>query len=553
MNALVTYPKFKGTKAYKVYAYEANTTTAIDTFSDWLCTIKNAWPVVLDNNGEAVIYVKESAKLVYVSDTGDTSNPVWTFDNYFVVQQNLVDGTTIPGTTDNLYRVTSSPVQTVLTDQMLLTMTPDVANATTTPSENFTGTGVNDLNWYGPYSGATSGSVFQVVIDGIAIDPPTTAPGITLPATSGVITAGLHSLVYTFVTATGETLPSPASFQVDMGGSNLLSATGVVAGPAGVTDRKVYMTKAGGSTYYLVGSVGDNSTTTFSVNVADASLTVPAPTTNTTGSGSSGEDTFKWRKDGGSYTTGVPITGGTQSLIEGINVKFYQTMGHTAGDQWSLTVNIPARLNLDGLGVKPIYKNVGGVLVSLDGGDMASGFPALFSWSQSQSAWVLINPSTAATVAAVPHGTVELTWSPWICPAGVLTIWLTGTAPGGGGGGSPTGLGGSAGQWVFKKALAVIPGTSYTNSLGSSGAGGASGDSGIDATDATFGSLLTLTGGAGGASGGGASTPGQDNFFGNGGVTTGGDGGAGDTGAGGGGAGSGSGGAGGPGRFILEW
>ena len=47
-----------------------------------------------------------------------------------------------------------------------------------------------------------------------------------------------------------------------------------------------------------------------------------------------GTDTFKWKKDGGVYTTLVDMTGGTQLLIDGVIIKFAATTGHTLGDIW---------------------------------------------------------------------------------------------------------------------------------------------------------------------------------------------------------------------------
>lgn len=45
-------------------------------------------------------------------------------------------------------------------------------------------------------------------------------------------------------------------------------------------------------------------------------------------------DTYKWRKDGGAYTTGVSITGAAQTLDEGQTITFAATTGHTSGDRW---------------------------------------------------------------------------------------------------------------------------------------------------------------------------------------------------------------------------
>ncbi len=45
-------------------------------------------------------------------------------------------------------------------------------------------------------------------------------------------------------------------------------------------------------------------------------------------------DTFKWRNNGGEYTTGVSITGSAQTLDTGQTITFAATTGHTLGDRW---------------------------------------------------------------------------------------------------------------------------------------------------------------------------------------------------------------------------
>lgn len=49
-----------------------------------------------------------------------------------------------------------------------------------------------------------------------------------------------------------------------------------------------------------------------------------------------GTDTFKWKKDSGSFTAGVAMTGGAQTLSDGVTVSFAATTGHTANDQWTI-------------------------------------------------------------------------------------------------------------------------------------------------------------------------------------------------------------------------
>jgi hypothetical protein len=61
-------------------------------------------------------------------------------------------------------------------------------------------------------------------------------------------------------------------------GGGKISLTGIVTGGGTVTARKVYRTISGGSgSYKLVATIGDNTTTTLTDNVADASLGIQAP------------------------------------------------------------------------------------------------------------------------------------------------------------------------------------------------------------------------------------------------------------------------------------
>jgi len=47
-------------------------------------------------------------------------------------------------------------------------------------------------------------------------------------------------------------------------------------------------------------------------------------------------DTFKWRKDAGSYTASVAITGAAQTLNSSQQITFAATTGHTVGDEWTI-------------------------------------------------------------------------------------------------------------------------------------------------------------------------------------------------------------------------
>ena len=49
-------------------------------------------------------------------------------------------------------------------------------------------------------------------------------------------------------------------------------------------------------------------------------------------------DTFKWRKDGGSYAEGVAIANSSQMLSDGVTIRFRAEAGHSQGDIWHIRV-----------------------------------------------------------------------------------------------------------------------------------------------------------------------------------------------------------------------
>ena len=60
--------------------------------------------------------------------------------------------------------------------------------------------------------------------------------------------------------------------------------------------------------------------------------------------GSGTPDTFKWRKDGGTYTSTVNITGSAQTLSDGVTITFAATTGHTVGDRWIFAAHTTGRI-----------------------------------------------------------------------------------------------------------------------------------------------------------------------------------------------------------------
>lgn len=124
-------------------------------------------------------------------------------------------------------------------------------------------------------------------IDASNQEPAPGAPTVALasPAVAGNVTAGSHRYRVTFVTADGETeggVVSSAVTVADAGVNGKVELTAIPLGGSLVTSRKIYRTAAGGSTYLLLATIADNTTTTYTDNIADGSLGAGAPTTNTT-------------------------------------------------------------------------------------------------------------------------------------------------------------------------------------------------------------------------------------------------------------------------------
>lgn len=103
---------------------------------------------------------------------------------------------------------------------------------------------------------------------------------------AGNLSAGLYKYKVTLVNATGETNGGTANAGttvVDPGVDGQVALSAIPTGATGTTARKIYRTTAGGSTYKLLATIDDNTTTTHIDNVADASLGANEPSWNTTG------------------------------------------------------------------------------------------------------------------------------------------------------------------------------------------------------------------------------------------------------------------------------
>lgn len=105
------------------------------------------------------------------------------------------------------------------------------------------------------------------------------------PAVAGNVTAGAHRYLATFVTADGETSAGDISAIVtvaDAAVNGKVELTNIPLGGSAVTQRKLYRTAAGGTSYLLLATVSNNTATVYTDNIADGSLGAAVPTANTT-------------------------------------------------------------------------------------------------------------------------------------------------------------------------------------------------------------------------------------------------------------------------------
>ena len=123
-------------------------------------------------------------------------------------------------------------------------------------------------------------------IDGSNQEPAPGAITVALGSGAGNVDNGAHRYLATFVMADGETEAGTISSAVTVADKTVNGKVSLSAIPLGgslVTSRKIYRTAAGGSTYLLLATIADNTTTTYTDNIADSSLGAEAPSTNTTG------------------------------------------------------------------------------------------------------------------------------------------------------------------------------------------------------------------------------------------------------------------------------
>lgn len=163
-----------------------------------------------------------------------------------------------------------------------------VFKSTATASPPTTGAGVECDTVHGFSIRETAGAAARVRIFNGAFP----APGACAAADhadAGDIDAGVHFFTVTYYTDDGETELGSPSPGLNAAGLKKAALTAIptFSGPMSerVTGRHIYMTEAGGGTYYRVATLTNNTTTTATINVSDVALVAlpAAPTANLSG------------------------------------------------------------------------------------------------------------------------------------------------------------------------------------------------------------------------------------------------------------------------------
>lgn len=142
------------------------------------------------------------------------------------------------------------------------------------------GIGSDEFTVWDSDANDTQDPVLKWVLHGVEVSGPPTALTVNTTA-AGNVDVGAHSYYVTYVTANGETAFSDALTVTIASSAKKVTLNVPVSTSTHVTARKIYRTKAAGTTVYLVTTISDNTTATYEDNTADSGLV-------TTGTGGTG-------------------------------------------------------------------------------------------------------------------------------------------------------------------------------------------------------------------------------------------------------------------------
>jgi hypothetical protein len=482
----ITYPRFQYFDnngdpgvGYYVFTIKAGTVDTLETtYSNRGLTSANTNPIVLDARGECDIYTGTDIAIGIAPPDGSISDIFW-FVDYISEQQGtiIVNGDATAGTTENQYALDIVPAFTSIPDNLMVVMNPDETNTDTLAATVFTGTGINDATFSGPYVGSTSGSQFEVVIDATGPDTFTwrkdggawtTGVAITGNNTKQTLIEGVY---VAFAQASGHTLTDAWTVEVTTPATLNLCSLGADI---------IYKNEATALKALSGGDIVDGVPATL----------VRAP-------GISG-----WVLNNPS----LPVFSELPRQISRREVSDDSDLATTdAGNEVAYTGTGGHTLTLLSCAAAAdmvfdfVNESNAAWILAVDGGTDVIVFPG-FSSSYTS---IILGPGAMKAVRLISNGVnwnivstahlngfVSLSGADtWYAPI-TGDIFITGGASGGAGQAGGTNKGGTAGETCVRLKFPVVKGTGYAYSVAAA-----------SATDTTF-STLTLTGGITGAASG---------------------------------------------------
>jgi hypothetical protein len=168
--------------------------------------------------------------------------------------------------------------------------------------------GVNlvTAQWWNDYYNLLTGAMTDQIVT-LKTDVLVEALGTYPIAPTLALAAGTQlgvGVYYYFVTwldnNNGETVYSANAQNITTTTNNQsVSVSGIPTGPTGTAKRNLYRTKVGGGPYYLLTTIADNTTTTYSDTTADSGLSATTPPLHPSFGGSlivkDGSGTVQWQ------------------------------------------------------------------------------------------------------------------------------------------------------------------------------------------------------------------------------------------------------------------
>jgi len=167
-----------------------------------------------------------------------------------------------------------------------------------------------------------------------------TPPGSNTSGTGGLVPGLAYSWAVTFGTSSGETVIGPWTTLTMPATADAPADTVSVSLPTSadgrVTKRKLYRSKAGGGPFYLVTTLNDNTTTTYTDAKTDAALGAVSPATDTTGGS---------LVPGGQYTWVVTYATSSGETTEGISWTNWLVINGDAAELSNLPISPDGRVS----------------------------------------------------------------------------------------------------------------------------------------------------------------------------------------------------------------